>query len=81
MIYKYPIGTRIRYKGICKADVGKEGRIVGLGKGNTIHIVVPGSYVALSIYNDSSHPWTTFVTDVEVLVRKNEQLLFDFMNE
>ena len=81
MTKKYPIGTRIRYKGVYKGDVDKEGRIVGWESDDVIRIVVSGSILALDIYNDSSHSWTTYITDVEVLARKNEQLLFDFMNE
>ena len=81
MRYKYPIGTRIRYKGSAKEDVGKEGKIVGWESDDVIRIVVPGSILALDIYDDSSHSWTTYITDVEVLARKNEQLLFNFMNE
>lgn len=79
MRYKYPIGTRIRYKGNCKADVGKEGRIVGWESNDVIRIVVPNSRLALDIFDNSLHSWTTYITDVEVLVRKNEQLLFEFM--
>ena len=79
MKYKYPIGTRIRYKGCVEEDVGKEGKIVGYESEFIVHIVVPGSRVAIDSYNDPLHSWTTFVTDIEVLIGKNQQLLFEFM--
>jgi len=81
MKYKYPIGTRIRYKGSAKQDVGKEGKIVGWVNPRIVRIVIPNSHVALHCYNDSTHPWTTYITDVEILAIKNQQLLFEFMNE
>ena len=81
MKHKYPIGTRIRYRGMAKEDIGKEGKIVGWVNPRIVRIVITDSYVALHCYNDSTHPWTTYIESVEILVRKNEQLLFDFMNE
>lgn len=79
--YKYPIGTRIRYKGMCKKDVGKEGKIVGWVDSKIVRIVIPNSYVAAACYNDSLHSWTTYIKDLELVLRPNEQLLFNFMNE
>ena len=81
MRYKYPIGTRIKYKGSAKQDVGKEGKIVGWETDSIVRIVIPDSFVALDCYGDPLHCWTTYITDVEILARKNEQLLFEFMNE
>lgn len=79
MKYKYPIGTRIKYKGCVCQDVGKEGTIVGYVSEEVIWVVVPKSIVALSTHQDSEHRWTTYLTSVEVLATKNEQLLFNFM--
>ena len=79
MRYKYPIGTRIRYRGMAREDVGKEGKIVGWVNSHEIRIVLLNSYVALHNYNDSTHPWTTYIGSVEVLEVPNEQLLFEFM--
>ena len=80
MIKKYPIGTRIRYKGCCKEDVGKEGKIVGY-TGSSVWIVVPGSHLGEDIYHDSEHKWSTDIESLEILVRPNQQLLFEFMSE
>lgn len=76
---KYPIGTKIRYKGCCPEDNGKRGTIVGYLSEEIIWVVVPGSYVALSTYKNSKHKWTTYLKNVEVLLIPNQQLLFDFM--
>ena len=80
MIKKYPIGTKIRYKGCVKEDVGKEGKIVGY-TGRSVWIVVPGSYLGEEIYQDSEHQWSTDIRSLEILSQKNQQLLFEFMNE
>ena len=77
---KYPIGTRIRYKGCCREDVGKEGKIVGY-TGSSVWVVVPGSYLGWEIYEDSEHRWSTNIDSLEILVLPNQQLLFEFMNE
>ena len=81
MKHKYPIGTQIKYIGFVQQDVGKEGRIVGYVSNGVVAIVVQGSHVALQIFGDSEHQWTTDIENIEILSQKNEQLLFDFMNE
>lgn len=81
MKHKYPIGTRIKYRGIVSQDVGKEGTIVDYVSGSVVGIVLPGSYVALSIYGNSEHRWSTDIGNLEILAVKNQQLLFNFMNE
>ena len=78
MKHKYPIGTRIKYKGCAHQDVGKEGKIVGY-TGSSVWIVVPGSCLGEEIYGDSEHKWSTDIRSLEILTRKNEQLLFSFM--
>ena len=80
MKHKYPISTRIRYKGCCREDVGKKGKIVGY-TGNSVWIVVPGSYLGMVVYGDSEHKWSTDIGSLEILVQKGQQLLFGFMNE
>ena len=83
MKHKYPIGTRIRYRGCAKKDVGKEGTIVRYGEGcrRIVWIVIPNSHLALELYGNSEHEWSTHIDDLEILMQKNEQLLFEFMNE
>jgi len=83
MKHKYPIGTRIRYNGCALRDVGKEGTIVRYGVRclGIVWIVIPNSHLALELYGNSEHEWSTHIEDLEILVQKNEQLLFDFMNE
>jgi len=76
---KYPVGTKIKYKGCSLQDVGKEGTIVGYADDEIIWVVVPHSDVALSIYGNHMHKWTTRLKDVEILSTPNLQLLFDFM--
>jgi len=79
MKHKYPIGTRIRYIGFIREDVGKIGKIVGYVNEDTVWIVVPNSYIALELYGYSEHKWSTWLTNVELLVIPNQQLEFDFM--
>lgn len=80
MKHKYPIGTKIKYRGCAIEDVGKKGTIVGY-TATSVWIVVPNSYLALAVYGDSGHKWSTNMASLEILVHKNEQLLFDFMHE
>ena len=83
MKHKYPIGTRIRYKGCCRKDVGKEGKIVRYGEQRLgiVWIVIPNSYLALDFYGNSEHEWSTHIEDLEISIQKNQQLLFSFMDE
>lgn len=81
MKYRYPIGTRIRYRGVHREDVGKVGEIVGYVDEKIVWIIVPESHLASDLFGDSKHRWFTFITDIEVLAIKNQQLLFEFMSE
>ena len=83
---KYPLNTKIRYRPKSHydstGDEGKIGKIVGYEHGGTVaRIVLPNSTIAQDIYGDSSHFFTTFMDNLEILPQKNEQLLFNFMNE
>ena len=81
---KYPVGTKIKYRpsGLCtNEDVGKCGVIVGYTDGGSVKIVLPNSYIAQEIYNDSSHYFTTHLESLEKLTQPGEQLLFSFMKE
>ena len=82
MIKKYPIGTKIKYiANLSPFDTGKCGWIVGYPVSGVVEIVIPDSRLALDIYDDSLHSWTTHIESIEILSKKNEQLLFEFMYE
>ena len=71
----YPIGTKIRYTGYCKACKNKIGEIVEIRR-NTYYITLPKSTCsAMKNMGKLMCNWS----DVELAVRKNEQLLFAFM--
>jgi dTDP-4-dehydrorhamnose 3,5-epimerase-like enzyme len=77
---KYPIGTKIKYKGCHYQDVNKRGTIVGY-IGGSVWIVVPGSHLASEVYQNSEHKWSTDIGSLEILLVPNQQLVFDFMHE
>ena len=83
MKHKYPIGTRIKYNGCAKKDVGREGTIVRYEEAckGIVWIVIPNSYLALELYGNPEHEWSTHIEDLEILPQKNQQLLFSFMDE
>jgi hypothetical protein len=81
MKYKYPIGTKIRYKGYISEDVGKIGKIVGYKCESVVWVIIPNSHVALAAYQDSEHQWSTHITNLEITAVPNQQLVFDFMYE
>ncbi|KKN73107.1 hypothetical protein LCGC14_0404160 [marine sediment metagenome] len=80
MAKKYPVGTKIKYRGCHRPDVGKKGMIVGY-IGSLVWIVVPGSHLAFDRYEDSEHKWSTNMGSLEILTIPNQQLLFDFACE
>jgi len=71
----YPIGTKIKYIGYCKKCKDKIGKIVEMRK-NTCYITLPKS--TCSAMRDTGKVMCNW-SDVELAVRKNEQLLFSFM--
>jgi len=77
---EYPIGTKIRYNGCHRADVGKNGTIVGYVGYSVVRIVVPKSDLALELFGDSEHSWTTFTHDIEILPQGG-QLTFSFYKQ
>jgi hypothetical protein len=74
---KYPVGTAIRYNGCCRDCKGKIGKIVGGGE-HRCYISLPES-ICDKRYLPRGIPasWS----DIEVLVKKDEQLVFEFYNE
>ena len=75
---KYPVGTPIRYIG-GNNDCGKVGKIVGHNKWNDPLIFLPESS-HISCFSTLKTPasWQTSWGNIEILVQKNQQLLFDF---
>jgi hypothetical protein len=74
MKHKYPIGTAIRYFGSCEECKGKSGKIVGVFE-DYCHVSLPTSNC---VSGDRAYAkWAQIV----LLVKKNQQLLFDFMSE
>ena len=82
---KYPIGTKIRF--INKTiDTNKTGTIVGLRPGSGRPVVflptaekhiIENRYPTLS--GGTKFTWKCGWDEIELLVQKNEQLLFSFM--
>ncbi len=77
-MYKpYPVGTAIKYIGFCVKCRGKTGKIIGVGELNC-WVVLPQSTCGIfTTQGKALVPWS----DVELLTKKNEQLLFSFMEE
>lgn len=82
---EYPIGTKIRYNppGLFTfgGDKGKCGIIAGYQTNDIVKIVLPDSYIAKETYGDSSHWFSTYMKNLEILPQSGGQLLFDFMKE
>lgn len=80
---KYPIGTKIRYKRLdgflSERLYGMTGKIVGI-VGNFPLIYLPTANF-VSAYSTKECPVTvqTSWDSLEILLQKNEQLLFSFM--
>lgn len=72
----YPIGTKIKYIGYCRKCDGKIGKVIK-GYAHTCKITLPQSTCtsAVNMGGKIICSWS----DVELAVRKNEQLLFSFM--
>ena len=82
---KYPIGTRIKYiepdpTSQAAKDIGKIGRIVGYHDGDWPVIFLPESE-HISRLSTSLVPasWAMGWESIEILSKKNQQLLFAFM--
>lgn len=74
---KYPVGTAIRYNGYCSKCKGKTGKIVDISK-YTCNIILPSSTCSIFECNGFAVcPWE----DIIPISVKNQQLLFDFMEE
>ena len=80
---KYPIGTKIRYKRhngtLSEQLYGMTGKIVGIVDGLPLIYLPAASFV--SGYSTKKRPATvqTSWDTIEILVVKNQQLLFAFM--
>lgn len=84
---KYKVGDKIRYVGhysTTTEDIGKAGVVVAiLQDKNSILIYLPKSdhVSCFSPYNGELVTWETGASSLELLYKKNEQLLFPFMEE
>lgn len=78
---KYPVGTRIKYKGNAGDDGNKRGKIVGFDTSGDPIIYLPTSIHVSWHSKTLGRPitWGTAWGSIEILSQKNEQLLFDFM--
>lgn len=74
-IQKYPVGTSIRYIGRCKKCKGKTGKIVKVTEYHP-YIVLPQSNCSTMIdCGEVACNWE----NIELLVKKNQQLVFSFI--
>ena len=78
---KFPIGAAIRYtpdaNDVCSTackDIGKQGTVIkhSSGSGSQVTIHLPGS-------EKYSKTWRTFWKNITPVIKKNQQLLFSFM--
>jgi len=84
---KYPIGTMVKYLGevdpndAAQKDIGKAGKIVGWHNGNYPVIFLPNS-THISRYSTMkvAASWGCSWYALEILLQKNQQLLFAFMD-
>lgn len=84
---KYPIGTKIKWtlskhlaNDMAEKDIGKIGTIVGYDKHNCPFIYLFGSkHLTSNSTQDIPISWWSSWQDIEILVSKNQQLLFSFM--
>ena len=71
----YPIGTKIKYIGYCKKCKDKTGKVVDIWD-NGCHVILPQSLCsAAGPENRLTCTWS----DIVPMIKKNEQLLFAFM--
>lgn len=72
---KYPVGTKIKYIEYCPKCKGKTGKVVEM-VGEKCYITLPQSLCfAFRYSNRMLCPWN----EIEPLVVKGQQLLFEFM--
>ena len=73
---KYPIGTKIKYIGFCEKCGGNTGEIIKVYE-RSCRITLPHSHCLSAKTGSIVCNWS----DIELLIKKNEQLLFGFMEE
>lgn len=86
---KYPIGTKIKWvldvrwmNDKAKKDVGKTGKIVGYDNRNCPFIFLPESKHFISNSTQAVLiSWLSSWKNLEILLQKNQQLLFAFMEQ
>ena len=79
MKHKYPIGIKIKFIHP-DLDTGLAGTFVGCMSGYPL-VFLPKSPTKPAVRNGFKYTWMCEYKDFEVLVRKNQQLLFSFMDE
>lgn len=73
MIKKYPIGTKVKFIGSCKKCSGNTGKITQV-YGETCQMTMPYSSCSGVTNGTIICRWD----EIEILVVKGQQLLFDF---
>lgn len=88
---KYPVGTKIKYIGsrfikkygrIGDAgvdDIGKKGRIVGYERDFPVIFLPQSNHVSCFSTHQVPASWETGWDSLEILLQKNQQLEFSFM--
>lgn len=74
------IGRKIvynSYRNYSHSDNGKVGIITGKLDAFAVYVQIANSFVALTIYNNVNHPFTTGVENL-MLVSLNKQMHFQF---
>ena len=71
----YPIGTKIKYVGYCKKCKDKTGKIMRVYE-HSCRISLPQSTCTAATSGSIICNWD----DIELLIKKNQQLLFAFMD-
>ena len=74
---KYPIGTKIKYIGYCENCKNKIGEIIKVRENNCTIILPKSTCSMMKRLGRVTCSWS----DIELAVRKNQQLLFAFMDE
>lgn len=77
VIRKYPAGTKIKYVGHCLRCKGKIGKVVSVRE-NGYYITLPGSFCRVA---GSNKKFICTWSEIEPVLVKNEQLLFEFALE
>ena len=72
----YPIGTKIKYIGYCKACKDKVGKVVGISE-QTCWVVLPQSTCSAA---RGGRKVMCNWSDIIPIIVKNQQLLFSFMD-